>query len=419
MRLWLLALLAALPAAAFAKPAAETAPVPLETQHICMLPPTGNFPLAPTLASFTVAPNGSVKDVWLADKSGIAAIDDAAKTCAGAWRYRPATRAGKPVEKVWQDVIRWNARVGATNVITVSNRPPPPPGGQQTHEQIVTPVSVGRPHSCESYYPKAAIDAHAQGTTLMSFRVTADGSTKDVTVTKSSGNADLDAAAQTCVAQWKYRPAMSNGAPVEMPWQANVLWSLAGGPRPYDTPPVRQESASCAAFYTPEMVKERPVRSRLFQVTIGTDGLVSNVVAPVPADALLDDVSTACIKSWHFVPALKDGAPVQVTILQLLNWSMQGLLLPKAPRGCAKFAGPSAAAPSGIEGITGVHFRVTTDGRAEDVALDRSSTSDALDQAALACAATWRFDTQGLALPPGGYPQHVIIDWQRELAAPK
>ena len=416
------AALALLPVAACAKTAAETAPVALEAPHVCVLPTQGDRPLAPTLAGFTVAADGSVKDVWIVDKSQVAAIDDAAKACVSAWRYRPATRDGKPVAKPWQDVMRWEMRIppapaGAPlTSITVAAKPPPAspnPRQPQPQPQIITPVSVGRPHTCANFYPPEAVEARAQGRVLLSFHIATDGTTKDLSIATSSGNADLDAASLSCAAQWLYRPAMVAGAPVETPWQAYVQWSLAESAQGFDTRPVRDGIRSCAAFYTPAMIAQRPRRSILLQVTVGTDGTVRDARSS-ETDALLD-ASIACVKSWHYTPALKAGTAVEATILQIVNWSMQGLLLPAPPQSCASFAAADAVAPSGLEGITGVHFRVMPDGSARDAALDRSSTSDALDQAALACAATWRFDTASLGLPPGGYPQHISIDWQREL----
>src|SRR5665213_2119971 len=60
------------------------------------------------------------------------------------------------------------------------------------------PFSIGRPHTCAAYYPAEAIKEHAQGTDLLEFIVATNGSVKDVKVSKSSGNKDLDDAAVNC-----------------------------------------------------------------------------------------------------------------------------------------------------------------------------------------------------------------------------
>lgn len=212
----------AVPVASFAKPVADTPPVAIETSHLCMLPSAGNFAIWPTRASFTVAEDGSVKDVQIVEKSNVPALDDVAKICVSAWRYRPATHQGKPVAKVWQDAIHWSAPSGAINPITVTNKPPS--GLQQPAHQAATPVSVGRPHTCNDYYPPDAEKAHSEGRALVGFTVTALGTVKDVIIKGTTGDVDLDAASVTCVSQWLYKPAMKDGVPVDVPWLANVVW---------------------------------------------------------------------------------------------------------------------------------------------------------------------------------------------------
>lgn len=56
-----------------------------------------------------------------------------------------------------------------------------------------------------------------------------------------------------------------------------------------------------------------------------------------------------------------------------------------------KPAYPLAAKRRGDEGTAYVKLMVTADGRAKDVALDRTSGSQALDEAALSAVRTWRF----------------------------
>jgi TonB family protein len=81
------------------------------------------------------------------------------------------------------------------------------------------PVSTGKAHVCNSFYPSAEKDAHIEGNTEVTFHVTVDGTTKDAAVSKSSGNANLDAAAVTCVGDWHYKPL-----PMEVPQSATVYW---------------------------------------------------------------------------------------------------------------------------------------------------------------------------------------------------
>jgi TonB family protein len=61
-------------------------------------------------------------------------------------------------------------------------------------------------------YPDAARDARVDGLVLLSVLVGEDGSVKDIRVRKSIPL--LDEAAEACVRQWEFKPALSNGKPV-------------------------------------------------------------------------------------------------------------------------------------------------------------------------------------------------------------
>jgi len=92
--------------------------------------------------------------------------------------------------------------------------------------QISTPASIGRPHFCGNQYPSISLRLGEEGTTTLGFRIGTDGSVVDPHITNSSGSQRLDNAAIECVSSWRYRAAVQNGQPVEVPWQANVVWRL-------------------------------------------------------------------------------------------------------------------------------------------------------------------------------------------------
>jgi len=60
-----------------------------------------------TTLSFKVMTDGSVSNVAVAKSSGSDRLDNAAISCAGKWRYKPATQDGNPVEKDWQAAVQW------------------------------------------------------------------------------------------------------------------------------------------------------------------------------------------------------------------------------------------------------------------------------------------------------------------------
>lgn len=60
-----------------------------------------------TLVAFKIEPDGSVKDITVAQSSGYDDFDNAAMACASNWRYLPARQNGVPVEVPWKASIRF------------------------------------------------------------------------------------------------------------------------------------------------------------------------------------------------------------------------------------------------------------------------------------------------------------------------
>jgi periplasmic protein TonB len=65
-------------------------------------------------------------------------------------------------------------------------------------------------------YPREQVRSGTQGTVLLRVLVDLDGKPLDVTIHKSSGNRDLDRAAQRHILRnWTFRPAMKDGRPIQ------------------------------------------------------------------------------------------------------------------------------------------------------------------------------------------------------------
>ena len=124
--------------------------------------------------------------------------------------------------------INIQSEAPVVNTITTQQVVATPP--VQKPAGITAPASIGRPHSCgQRYYPAIAVRLNQEGTTVLAFKITPDGSVTDLSVSESSGHDALDQAAITCAQGWQYKPAMQNGAAIEVPWKASVKWSLSGG----------------------------------------------------------------------------------------------------------------------------------------------------------------------------------------------
>jgi periplasmic protein TonB len=76
-------------------------------------------------------------------------------------------------------------------------------------------------------YPPLARQARIQGSVLLQAEISKDGSIENLHLI--SGHPMLAPAAIEAVKQWKYRPYILNGEPVEVDTQITVIFSLSGG----------------------------------------------------------------------------------------------------------------------------------------------------------------------------------------------
>ena len=82
-------------------------------------------------------------------------------------------------------------------------------------------------HKVEPTYPAIAKAARVQGTVVLAAVIGKDGTIQNLHVV--SGHPLLQGAAMDAVKQWKYRPYILNGEPVEVDTQVIVNFTLAGG----------------------------------------------------------------------------------------------------------------------------------------------------------------------------------------------
>jgi protein TonB len=75
-------------------------------------------------------------------------------------------------------------------------------------------------------YPKTARKKHIQGVVIMSATIDKNGDIANLVVV--SGDPTLAKAATEAVQQWKYRPYLLQGQPVEVETQIQVNFTLAG-----------------------------------------------------------------------------------------------------------------------------------------------------------------------------------------------
>jgi protein TonB len=81
-------------------------------------------------------------------------------------------------------------------------------------------------HKIEPKYPKLALAAHITGVVLLKAVISGEGEIKELQVV--SGHPILVPAAMDAVKQWRYRPYLLNGEPVEVETNITVTFQIAG-----------------------------------------------------------------------------------------------------------------------------------------------------------------------------------------------
>ena len=75
-------------------------------------------------------------------------------------------------------------------------------------------------------YPESALDDRVSGSVTVAYVVDTKGRVKSVRVTQSSPRGIFDRAAVDAIREWRYRPAIYNGQPVEVPVRALIRFEL-------------------------------------------------------------------------------------------------------------------------------------------------------------------------------------------------
>jgi TonB family protein len=183
------------------------------------------------------------------------------------------------------------------------------------------PASVGAPHMCsQDQYPVAAMQAGVEGTALLSFNIDPHGNVSNVSVARSSGNRDLDDVSIACVLQWHYRPAMQNGAPVQIPWQAAVKWEMQlPSSGPLDR--IYAAAGSCLAATHPTADElGKATRSTVVHIRINDSEMEAVHLEASSGSSELDQRVVDCYE--HVDPSLAAGIEGDQHILIPVNWKL-------------------------------------------------------------------------------------------------
>ena len=290
-----------------------------------------------------------------------------------------------------------------SNVMEMQDISQPPPGA-------VAPRPIGPRDVTMADYPRDSFTAGEEGRVRLRALVRSDGTVESATVEGSSGSERLDQAAAGLVRNWRYVPAMREGAPVAARFPVNIDWKL--GVLPYGMPV--SEALKFGAGSNPSV-------SAVARFLVGADGSVANATIQRSSGyANLDDAALKQIKTWHMKPAtLRDGSPVSVWLrTPILFASSNNSIAEPAVHSdnLMEFQSGTKDVPAGIrlpeattshalrvegypvesirrleQGTVSVRYLVLEDGTVGDIELMKTSGHPRLDQAAFAQVANWLF----------------------------
>ena len=108
--------------------------------------------------------------------------------------------------------------------------PPPPPPPELPPPPPSAPLRVSNLeradliHQVTPVYPPLARQVHAQGTVILEATIAKDGTVRDARIL--SGHPLLTKAAKEAVEQWRYKPFILNGEPIEVITTVTVTFTL-------------------------------------------------------------------------------------------------------------------------------------------------------------------------------------------------
>ena len=180
-------------------------------------------------------------------------------------------------------------------------------------------------------YPPIARQARVQGAVVLKALIAKDGTITNLELI--SGHPMLAPAAIDAVKQWRYRPYLLNGEPVEMETQIQVNFTLSG-----DSPPAQGSTAvssgrdssevyhigggvSAPAIiskvepsFTEEARRAKKSGTCVLKLIVDATGHPQSIQVVRPLGFGLDQKAIEAVQQWRFQPGLKDGKPVSVEI---------------------------------------------------------------------------------------------------------
>ena len=198
-------------------------------------------------------------------------------------------------------------------------------------------------------YPPLARQARIQGMVILKVQISKTGDVENIQLV--SGHPILAPSAIEAVKQWKYKPYLLNGEPVEVETNVTVNFTLSDKPpaegvvgdMPGGVPPseqdstpgtgvpqhVRVSSGVARSLLVTKVPPQYPLEARdqhiqgvvVVQVTIDKEGNVANIQL-ISGHPLLAPAAIDAVKQWKYKPYLLNETPVEVETQVQVNFTL-------------------------------------------------------------------------------------------------
>lgn len=148
---------------------------------------------------------------------GNSALVDSTLNAVKQWKFRPYILDNEPVE------VETTVTVDFAQGVPYVRATKPHRGPMRV--RISQGVAEGNiVHKVEPYYPQKAKEKHIQGDVILRFIIDEHGNVADLVVLQ--GDPLLAESALNVVKQWKYRPYLLNGQPVQVETTAKISYRM-------------------------------------------------------------------------------------------------------------------------------------------------------------------------------------------------
>lgn len=174
------------------------------------------------VVNLTVSETGDVENVEVV--SGDPVLARSAVDAAKKWKFKPFIKNGKPIQ------VKTKIPFDFAFSDKITDKKPPSAGNAsdaQSPERIQISQGIAQGmliHKVQPAYPLWARANHVQGTVLLQAVIGKDGQIADLK--PLSGPQELIPAAVGAVQQWRYRPYLLAGQPIEVMTKITVIFAL-------------------------------------------------------------------------------------------------------------------------------------------------------------------------------------------------